>query len=284
MRNRLLALTFVASSLLCGYILSHFPFPGSYQVVFAIGFLGAAMSSFHLWFVRPIPSGEPMPRVGRGMGDMARPGTIRIIGDGLRFSAGLRFLTRGRGVNLLRPEILTGVFGKTVAVLFVFHMAQYLAGPLFPLYMVNRLHLSDQVIGLGTALFYATVFMGSIKLAQLTRDLGNRKVVAIGAGFMALYPGLMALCRGADFFLIISLVGGFGWALAGGALINYILDKVPQDDRPAHLAWYNLTFNAAILLGSLTGSLLGNYLELSAALALCAAFRLLASFCIWRWG
>jgi MFS family permease len=283
-RNGLLALSFVASSLLCGYILSHLPFPQSYQVVFGIGFLGAAMSSFHLWFVRPLPETEILPRVGHSLGDMARPGVIRTIGNGPRLSAGLRFLTRGRGRSLLRSDVLTSPFGTITVILFGFHLAQYLPGPLFPLYMVNRLHLSDQVIGLGLALFYATVFLGSTQLAYLTRQLGNRRVMAIGAALMTIYPALLALSRGVGLFLILSLVGGSGWALVGGALTNYLLDKVPQDDRPAHLAWYNLSLSAAILVGSLAGPLLGNWLGLSAALALCAAFRLLIALCIWRWG
>lgn len=283
-RNSLLAITFIVSSLLSGYILTHFSFPASYQIVFGIGFLGAAMSSLHLWFVRPTSRGDALPRVGRSLGDMARPGATRIIGDGLRFSAGLRFLTRGRGSGLVRTEILSSPFGKTMAVLFALHLFQYLPASLFPLYMVNRLHLSDQVIGLGTALFYTTVFIGSTQLARLTPQMGNRRILATGAALMALYPGLMALSRGTESFLILSLIGGFGWALAGGALTNYILDKVPQDDRPAHLAWYNLVLSAAILMGSLAGPVLGTWLQLSAALALCAAFRLLAAFCIWRWG
>jgi len=283
-RNSLLAITFIVSSLLSGYILTHFSFPMGYQIVFGIGFLGAAMSSFHLWFVRPAPGVETRPRVGRSLGDIARPGTTRIIGDGIRFSAGLRFLTRGRGSGLVRTEILTRSFGMTMAVLFALHLFQYLPVALFPLYMVNRLHLSDQVIGLGTALFYTTVFMGSTQLARLTQQMGNKHMLATGAALMALYPGLMALSRGVGFFMILSLIGGFGWALAGGALTNYILDKVPQDNRPAHLAWYALVLNAAILMGSLASSVLGHWMELSAALALCAFLRLLAAACIWRWG
>jgi MFS family permease len=278
-RNSLLAITFVSTSLICGYILSRLPFPQSYQIVFGIGFLGAAMSSFHLSFVRPLSKREVLPRVGHSLGDMARPGVIRIIGDGLRLSAGLRFLTRGRGHRLLRSEILNSPFGTIMVVLFAFHLAQYLPAPLFPLYMVNRLHLSDQVIGLGTALFYATVFLGSTQLAHLTRQLGNRRVVAIGAALMTIYPALMALSRGVGLFLFLSLVGGSGWALAGGALTNYILDKVPEGDRPAHLAWYNLALSGAILLGSLAGPLLGSWLGLSAALALCAAVMTTIAFC-----
>ncbi len=283
-RNGLLAITFIITSLLSGYILSHFPFPMGYQIVFGLGFFGAAMSSFHLWFVQPFPGGTVPPRVGRGLGDMARPGMIRIIGDGLRHSVGLRFLTRSGGLHLPRTEILTGPFGRILAVLFGFHLAQYLPAALFPLIWVNRLHLSDQEISLGTALFYVTVFLGSTQLAYLTRRLDNHRVTAIGAILMTTYPGLMALSHGFGLFIAASIAGGFGWALAGGALTNYILDKVPQDSRPAHLAWYNLALNAAILLGSLIGPFLGSKLGLSAALGLFAASRLLTALFIWRWG
>ncbi|MCB0222405.1 MAG: MFS transporter, partial [Anaerolineae bacterium] len=57
-RNALLAVSLILTSLLCGLILNYLPFPLGYQVVFALGFLGAALSSFHLWFVRPLPGSK----------------------------------------------------------------------------------------------------------------------------------------------------------------------------------------------------------------------------------
>jgi MFS family permease len=282
-RNALLAATFTLTTLLCGQILTRLPFPMGYQIVFGIGFLGAALSSFHLWFVRPLPNGNAAPRNGRGLGDLAWPGRIRLA-DGLRSAVGLRFLTRSGGLRLLRTEIISGSFGKVMAVLFAFHVAQYLPIPLFPIYWVEKLHLSDQEISWGTAIFYATVLLGSIQLARLAQRLGNRRVTAVGAMLMSAYPALLALSRGLGLFLAASFVGGFGWSLMSGALNNYVLERVPQDDRPAHLAWYNLVLNAAILIGSLAGSFLAGKLELSTALALFAVCRLLAALSILRWG
>jgi len=43
-RNALLALVYIAVSLLCGQILVRIPFPTGYQVVFALGFLGGAIA------------------------------------------------------------------------------------------------------------------------------------------------------------------------------------------------------------------------------------------------
>jgi MFS family permease len=80
------------------------------------------------------------------------------------------------------------------------------------------------------------------------------------------------------------LLGGLGWSLAGGGIANYILERTPNDDRPAHLAWYNLALNAAILLGSLVGPLLAGWIGLFGALMIAAIARGLAGLFIWRRG
>lgn len=283
-RNALLAVTFIVVSLLCGQILDHLPFPIGYQVVFGIGFLGAALSTLHLWFMVPAPDGEPSARIGRGLGDLARPGRVRIVADSLRAGAGLRFLLRRRRSRLLWTEILGGPYGRLILVLFAFYLAVHLAVPLFPFHWVNQLHLADQEIAWGTAVFYVSVFVGSTQLARLTRRLGNQRATAIGVLLMSSYPGLMSVSRGLDLFLVASAAGGLGWSLVGGALTNYLLERIPADDRPAHLAWYNLALNAALLLGSLAGPFVAGLIGVPVALLLFAALRCLAALAILRWG
>jgi len=280
-RNALLSVTFILVSLLCGLILDRLPFPASYQVVFGIGALGAVMSTLHLRFVAPSPS-QPRPRVGRSLGDLARPGVVRILAEALRPGAAQRFLVRrpkpGNGsLRTTAAEVLQGSFGRLLAVLFAFYLAVHLAIPLFPLQWVNRLGLSDREIGLGTAVFYGSVFVASTQLERLARRLGNRRVTAIGAMFMASYPAFMALAPGLGLFLVGSATGGLGWALVSGALTNYMLETIPADRRPAYLAWYNLTLNAALLLGSLAGPAIAGLLGVPAALLLFAVLRFLAA-------
>lgn len=280
-RNALLAITFIGVSLLSGYILDAMPFPTGYQVVFGIGVVGAAMSTLHLWFVVPRPDGQPLRRVGRSLGDLAWPGRIRFLPDSLRPGAALRFLARGRdhprSMQMRRPEILRSPFGRLLVVIFAFHVTIHLAIPLFPLHWVKNLGLVDQEIGYGTAVFYGSVFVCSTQLERLVRRLGNRRVTAMGAMVMALYPAFMALARGLGLFLVGSAAGGLGWSLVSGALTNYILDEIPADRRPAYLAWYNLALNAALLLGSLTGPLVGHLIGLQAALLIFAALRLVTA-------
>lgn len=278
-RNALLAASYVLTSLAVGYLLDRLPYPQGYQVVFAIGFLGAALSSLHLWFVQSNVIESKPNATGRilAIGDQARPGLFRTWGDSLRHAVGLRFLTRSQGKRLLRAELLKGRFGVLLASLFAFHLAQFLAIPLLPLFWVQELELTDREISLGTALFYALVFIGSTRLATFSKRWGNHRVTVIGALIMALYPMLTAASRDLTLFLITSIVGGLAWSLAGGALGNYLLEEIPADDRPAHLAWYNLALNGAILAGSLLGPFAAARVGLRTALAAIGLLRLLAA-------
>ncbi len=282
-RNALLSVTFIGVSLLCGYILDALPFPTGYQVVFGIGFLGAAMSTLHVWFVVPRPNGQPPHRVGRSLGDLAWPGRARFLPDSLRPGVALRFLARGHGRQIHPPKVLRSPFGRLLAVLFVFYVTVHLAVPLFPLHWVNNLGLVDREIGYGTAVFYGSVFICSTQLDRLVRRLGNQRVTAVGAMVMALYPAIMALAKGLGLFLVGSAAGGLGWSLISGALTNYVLDKIPGDRRPAYLAWYNLALNAALLLGSLAGPLVSNVVGLPTALLVFAALRLVSATGILLW-
>lgn len=282
-RNALLSLFFIAATLISGQILERMPFPAGYQVVFAIGFVGAALSSLHLALVRP-PRRQHPPRNGPWAMDMARPGRLRPAVDSLRTSVGLRFLLRSQGKRYLRMDVLRGPFGPVVTVLFAFHLTQFLAIPLFPLAWVNVMGFGDDVISVGQAFFYLAVFLGSTQLSRLTTRLGNQRVTALGVMMLAAYPLLTTVMREPGLYYLTSLVGGVAWSFTGGAIANYVLDKTPADDRPAYLAWYNLALNAGILLGSLGGPLLGDVLGLTAALLIAAAGRFLSGLLIWRYG
>ena len=283
-RNAVLSVSFIVASLVSGLILEKAPFPTGYQIVFAIGFLGAAMSSVHLAFVRPLSDGRQQRRAWHRLGDLASPGGIRSTVEGTRTSVGERFLTRSGGKNMLRLEILSGPFGMVLAGLFFFHLAQYLAIPLFPLYWVNKLDFSDKLISQGQALFYAAVFIGSTQLSRISKRFGYHRVLAGGVLGLAAYPAVTSVMQGPALYLFVSILGGLAWSMVGGAIGNYILERSPEDDLPAHLAWYNLALNAAILLGSLLGPLMAERVGLTVALLLAAGTRAVAGLFIWRKG
>ncbi len=225
------------------------------------------MSSLHLYFVRPLtPAAHP---------PLSDPNPAEVPE---------RTNRRFDFSSASRADVWSTRFRNVLLVMMGFHLAQYLALPLFPLYQVNQLHLTDDQIGIGSALFYLIVFIGSTQLRRTVHRLGHRTVTGLGALAMGLYPLLLALSRTAYHFYGVSALGGMSWALAGGAYANYLLECIPAHDRPAYLAWYNVVLNACVLAGSLIGPLVAKQVGLVTALFLFAAARMLAGAAILKWG
>jgi predicted MFS family arabinose efflux permease len=82
----------------------------------------------------------------------------------------------------------------------------------------------------------------------------------------------------------LSLISGLNFAMMSGSYANYMLENIPADDRPSHLAWYNIILNAAILIGSLAGPALAGQLGLVEALLIIAALRFFSGISILKWG
>ena len=272
-RNIMLSIAFMITSLISGTILNRTSFPAGYQIVFAIGAFGAGMSSLHLYFVRTMHRHTDISTADEGT-SQSTPKPIAV-----RRTFAPRIIS-----HALRLDIWKTSFRKVLLCMLGFHLTQYIAIPLFPLYYVNELHLNDDHIGIGTALFYLTVLIGSTQLRKFVHRTGNKNVTAYGVIGMAVYPFLLSISGTVWHFYGISLFGGLVFALVNGAYANYMLEHIPAHDRPSHLAWYNITLNAAVLIGSLGGPLISDWLGLSASLILFSILRLLSGIAILRWG
>lgn len=265
-RNIMLAITFILTSLVSGYILNNVAFPLGYQIVFGIGAFGAAMSSYHLYFVRPVRDETPAVQ--------SAPEPVSI-----------QQADSPRGISsILRLDILSTPFKKVLLALLAFHFAHNLTTPIYPLYNVRVLDLNDNHIGIGQALYYLTMLIGSTQLRNIVHRLGHKKVTGLGVIGMSLYPLLLAFTHEVWQFYAIALLGGFTWAWTNGAYANYMLERIPPDDRPSHLAWYTIILNIAILGGSLGGSAIATGIGLFSALILFAVLRILAGISILKWG
>jgi hypothetical protein len=276
-----MALSMLGTSLLCGLLLDALAFPLNYQLVFGIGVVGAAMSTVYLARLRPA-SAIP-PRVGRPLLDLARPGFFRFA-DAARSPLALRFLLRAPGESLFRLKLLRGPFGPFLLAFLLFYTFQYTPIPIVPIFWVNDLALSDGIISVGNAMFYSTMFLASMALSRLAVRWGHHLLLGTSAVLYGLYPWLNSLADGPLLFLLAAFIGGIVWGIASGALVTRLMERVPAEDRPAHMALHNLALNLGILGGSLLGPLLGDWLGLRSALAVSGLLRALAGILLMVWG
>jgi MFS family permease len=267
MRQILLSVTFMGSSLGAGYLLDHIPFPMGYQIIFGIGFVGAAMSTYNLFKIQPrevpvfaaIQAGEPIPEIMEKKSRQAWGTTLRL-------------------------DIWRTPYRKVLLVFLGFHLTQFLAIPLQWLFSVNVLHLTDANIGIGTALFYLTFLIGSTQLNRIVRRVGHHKLTGWSVAGLCYYPIAMELANNAMDYYVLSAISGGIWALASGAYGNYLLERIPENDRPSHLGWYNIILNASVLFGSLAGPLIAVNIGIGPALIIFGILRFCAGIAILKWG
>ncbi len=273
-RNAVVAVVTTVFTLISGVILDSIAFPTGYQIVFAAGLVGAAMSSYHL-FVLSKMVGEKAAH-----GPIATP-RVATNGSSRRLSEEARALYQ-RGVQSLRLDVMGGTFARLMGLLFFWHLVQFLTIPIITPFVVNDLAVSDQLIGLANGLFNITVFLGSLQLNNITARFGNKTVTAVGIMGLSLFPILTAV--GPAGYIAGNFFAGIAWAMAGGALYNYILEHCPAHDRPAYLAWYSLISNAAILIGSTAGPAVAALIGFPLALLLFGLGRVVAGGALLRWG
>ena len=280
-RNAAYAVASLLATVGCGWLLNALPFPSGYQIVFALGFLAGMMSTWHLSRIRldgPAARGAGLTV---GLSDLAQAGQVRHWAGALQgLVPTVRQLIPLR--RLLRQLRHLGSFRAVLLQVALLHAALYLAVPLFPLYTVRVLELSDSAIGVGNGLFYLALLLMSTQLEPITNLLGHRRTLAAGIIIIALYPGLLSQAENATLYYGASLVGGGAWALVFGSMGNYVLTRMPDGERPVFLAWYNIALQGGTLLGALIAPLLANSFSLSVALLLAAAARLAAGIFVWR--
>jgi predicted MFS family arabinose efflux permease len=259
-RNALMSLSMTVTSLMSGQLLDHIVFPVNYQIVFGIGVVGAAMSTVFLGRIRPLTASGP---IGPQTAASARPGN-------------------GNG-RALRLDLLRGPFGLVLIAYLFFYLGQAVPVPLFAKMQVDQLKLSDGVISIGTAAFNGCMLIGSLYLVRLTRRFGHRGVFAIAALLYGAYPLLLGLAESTVLFFAASILGGAITGVMGGAQVNRLMERIPHDDLPAHMALNNMAGNIALLAGSMLGPLLADALGLREAILISAALRVLAGVVLVRW-
>jgi MFS family permease len=280
-RNALIAVSITLTSLICGQILDNIIFPINYQIVFTIGMLGAFISLYHVKRIQYVP--QIINLKVNAPAEIKPPGNS----DGQAISGKRkrsRSLSRIREIKLFRLDLLKGPFGLFIFSYLIFYTFQYLSVPLFPPYYVNNLALSDGEISLGAALFHAFMMIGSLRMTYLSARYGHRKVMLIGALLFSVYPLMLSMAWDAKLFWLASILGGLIYALLAGGQVNRLMERVPADDRPAHMALHNIALNLGILVGALFGPLLASWVDLRVALILAGILRLVAAGFMVLWG
>lgn len=271
-RNALFAVTTMGASLISGLALDKLPFTTGYQVVFALGFVGAMMSTLHLFRIK-LPPAAP-----------ARP--VEEITDPVKreIEVAEQAPVRASRWEALRLDVLRGPFGSVLLIAFMFQTSMVFIGPLVPRYQVDALKLTDGTISLGSAVFWVTFFLGSLQVRSLAQRWGFKRMTGYGLLITSLTLTIFTFSYETWIYLSHQVIGGFGFAMINAGMINYILEKIPVDDRYSHLAWFNLAMNASVLVAGLLAPPVGSLIGIMSTLLVVVGLRILVAIGILKRG
>jgi len=246
-------LTFAAGRWLEGASALHWAvFPANYQVMYLVGFVGAAASSLVLLRIR-VPESVVIDR--RRRVKVGRPSMAAIK----------TMLAENR--DFVRITLNT----------LLFDMGAWLVGPLYILFFVRELGASDGWIGLNNTLANLGVIAGYALWRRLLRKWGYGRTLLISVPLAASYAFLVALFPDMSLILVwgvlINLINP-GVSLSH---FNILLKMTPDDRRASYIAIYSSIMNVGAFVGPAVGVALAGLWGIRTVLIVGGVIRLLGA-------
>lgn len=147
--------------------------------------------------------------------------------------------------------------------------------PVLPLY-ASSFDVSYGVIGLVLAGEGIGLLLSDVPAGMLLRRFGQRRVMLIGLGIIALVAAGMAAAQSVLALLLLQMLGGFGRALYNISRHAYISDRVRTARRGRAIAIYGGVFRIGWFVGPAVGGTLAALLGLRAPFLLMSLVSVLA--------
>lgn len=227
-------------------------FPVNYQVMYLVGFAGAAISSICLLWIR-----VPRSKV------VDRPRPPRTV----RFS-----LAPLRSMWAENRD-----FARIIINTLFFDLGAWLVGPLYILFFVRELGATDGWIGLHTTLAHVGVIAGFALWRRWIRRLGYSRTL------------LITVPLGASYAFLVSLFPHLSAILVWGVLINLInpginlshfnilLKLCPEERKASYIAFFSSIMNAGAFIAPMIGVALAGWWGIRTVLLIGGTIRLLGA-------
>lgn len=252
-RNALLGVTSMVMVAACGVILTVLPFPLGYQAILTLGFLGSLGSVWALARLRTAAHFTPPEAV------TTEASTVN--------SVSLR-----RDVNFVR----------FAAGAFLLHLGMFMTAPLFPLYWVQSLHLSDGWISSFAAVLSLTGIAGSIALRGFVYRWRISGILGVGCLMFGLYPALTSQLTNPWIILLVAAFSGLWNGIIGVSLFNAMTEVCPPSHRARYIGVYTWLMNIAIFAAPIAGALFANLIGVSLGLICAGIMRFAAGLIFLR--
>jgi len=243
---------------LFGRMLDVVEFPFNYQILFLMSFTGGLGSIYFFSRVR-VPPLEVLE------GKSWRLGNLR---EGLH-----SYISSIRGERKFVLLLL-----GTVA----FRVALNMPLPLYSLYWVNELRVSNGLIGLRETAACSALVVGYLAWGRLASGVRPLTQLTAGALLLGLYPVATGLIPGGAWLVPVAFIWGLAMSGVNIGLFGIMLGSVPKEKMPRLSAVFHLVANGAASIGPFLGVALSQATSIRTALLIIGGVIILSTipFCV----
>lgn len=249
LRNAFLSATAMAIVLLAGKALDILPFPVGYQLIFLLAFLASMVSLYYLGRV-------VIPETGRVQQVKVQPSQM----------LGTRHLLQ---LILAQRDYVRFTLGA-----FLYHWGLYFPIPLYAIYRVRTLQISDGWIGALAMLESGVTIVSYYAWGRFAQRQGSRLVLLLGLLGVCFYPIGTALSRSVTPLLLVSFIAGVAAPAFNLGLFNGLLEVVPGERRATYIAIFNTMMNIPAFIAPILGTTVAGWVGIRTALWVGGAARI----------
>ena len=247
-RRALFSAVTMVTVIAAGKVLDVLPFPVNYQLIFALAFVTSLLGLYYIGRI-VIPDHDTL-----------RLEQSQSTHPGLRHS--------------LRVVLAHRDFVRFSLASFLYQWGLYLPIPLYAIYRVRTLRISDGWIGALAMIESGIPAVTYYVWGRLAQKRSSRFVLLLGALGVCLYPLGTALSTRVELLLLVSLIGGIVGPAFNLGIFNSLLEVIPADNRATYLALFNTLLNVAAFISPVLGTLLAGWLGIRLALVIGGIARL----------
>jgi MFS family permease len=269
-RTFLLSATVAISAFLSGIFLDRVIFPLNYQILNLFGFVMAQISTY---FVNRVTHPPAQPAINA---TVAKP--QEGIAPAQESSSPRRRLSLEeirRFVHENRPFVNFNI------VTLICWLGAWGAGPLYTVYLVRMLNLSNSWIGANTTLAQIAVLISAPLWNRVIKRKGNLWVVLRTVVLTGLYPWLIVLLPWPAPLLMIGFVNTLNDTGIGIAHTGVFLEVIPPQKRNSFIAMHTTLMNVGAMIAPLIAAPLADVIGVPMVLIICGFIRLVGGAMFW---
>ena len=168
-----------------------------------------------------------------------------------------------------------GDFRKFCFIAVFFSFAMSMAWPYFIVVQKTWLGNSNLEIAIASAVMTLSIIIFTVPFGRFSDKVGRKPLILLGRGLLFLVPIMYAFAQNVYYVYAANILAGFCVASGMNAVIAYIYDIAPEEERGSHLAVYSTFTGVVYLIGSLIAGILGQIILDSSGNAHFSVFTML---------